>query len=71
MEYDEKMSLCRDLVFKNKHISAVNDMFFEKILWYLKRNNRLLDMGTGNGYVLNEISKNRYIETRPAIQNEL
>lgn len=57
MDYDNKVCESREKIFKNSKNTYINDVFFEKIFHYLKEHDKVLDLGTGNGYVLSEISK--------------
>lgn len=57
MDYDNKVCESRDKIFKNSKNTCINDAFFERIFRYLKENDKVLDLGTGNGYVLSRISK--------------
>lgn len=57
LEYDIEMASSREKIFNNASNTCINDLFFELIISYLKENCEILDIGTGNGYVLNEINK--------------
>lgn len=57
MEYDINMSASRIKIFNSLNNSHINDLFFDLIVSLLKDDYNILDIGTGNGYVINEISK--------------
>ncbi len=57
MIYNSHISNLRERLFKNIGQSNVNEAFFKTIFEYLKENDNLLDIGTGNGYVIKEIEK--------------
>lgn len=57
MEYDINMSASRIKIFNNLNNSQINDLFFDLIVSSLKDGCNVLDIGTGNGYVINEITK--------------
>ena len=47
----------RDKNISGKNNTEVNKLFFQVIISYLKDNMKILDIGTGNGYVLKVISE--------------
>lgn len=55
--YDFHISDLRDKNISGKNNTEVNKLFFQIINSYLKDNMKILDIGTGNGYVLKEISE--------------
>ncbi len=56
MQYDDYVSNLRESLFKNKNDSFINKTFFDTVFHYLKENDYVLDIGTGNGYVIREIN---------------
>ncbi|MBS3146001.1 hypothetical protein J4414_04320 [Candidatus Woesearchaeota archaeon] len=57
--YDEKIAKLRDSLFREKSSASAetfNDYFFLLIGRFLQEGQTLLDIETGNGYVLNKIS---------------
>ncbi len=55
--YDFHISDLRDKNISGKNNTEVNKLFFQVIISYLKDNMKILDIGTGNGYVLKVISE--------------
>ena len=55
--YDFHISDLRDKNISGKNNTEINKLFFQIINSYLKDNMKILDIGTGNGYVLKEISE--------------
>ena len=55
--YDFYISDLRDKNISGKNNTEINKLFFQIINSYLKDNMKILDIGTGNGYVLKEISE--------------
>lgn len=60
MQYDDKVLSIRDDVasFKVEQSIDVNALFMNLIVQYLKNGSILLDVGTGNGFVLSQILLN-------------
>lgn len=59
MFYDEKVVKIRESVSTApiEQEIDINDLFFRKIISLLKEDDKVLDIGTGNGFVLNQIHK--------------
>ena len=57
--YDDSVIATRERVtcFKPIQNLDINERFFREIAWYLHNGYRVLDIGTGNGYVLKELIK--------------
>ena len=54
--YNKRKAKIREAVFSNNNISYIHQIFLDYIGETPKRA-RILDIGTGNGYVLSEIEK--------------
>lgn len=64
MQYDDKVLNERDNV-ENLNVEQsidINEAFFEQVLCYLKPDYSLLDIGTGNGYVLTQITQRESVQ---------
>lgn len=60
MKYDDKVMSIRDGVasFRVEQSIDINALFLTLVTQYLKDNSILLDVGTGNGFVLSQVLKN-------------
>ena len=61
--YNKEKAQLREDLFKDNspNSSYVNDMFFDMIFQAMSKNDRILDIGTGNAFVLEQLSR-RYPE---------
>jgi SAM-dependent methyltransferase len=53
--YDEKIAKLRDSLFREKSSAFAETFFFSLIGRHLQEDQTILDIGTGNGYVLSEL----------------
>ena len=60
--YDDSVIATRERVtcFKPTQDLDINERFFHEIAWYLYKGYRILDIGTGNGYVLKELIRRNH-----------
>lgn len=58
MEYNKKILARRNKMFNVNNSSNINNLFFDEILNNIKEDYYILDIGTGTGYVLNQIYNN-------------
>ena len=60
--YDDSVIATRERVtcFKPIQDLDINERFFHEIAWYLYKGYRILDIGTGNGYVLKELIRRNH-----------
>ena len=60
--YDDSIIATRERVtcFKPIQDLDINERFFHEIAWYLYKGYRILDIGTGNGYVLKELIRRNH-----------
>lgn len=55
--YDKKIVENRNEIFKKQNNTIISNEFFKTIEKYLKNDISILDIGTGNGYVLKELNE--------------